>query len=113
MRLHQSLFLNIISLAGYIDLFAYINVLFCQKIYNLFNIFIPSHIVFDSFACNNFAIPIYLFLFLTEYLLVKSKKIKPIVKIDNKIYIVNFYIMFVISILSAMFYFYAVYQLSR
>ena len=105
MKLHQSLFLNIISLVGYIDLFAYINVLFYKQIYNLFKIAISSHIVFDSFAYNNMLIPVYLLLFLIEYLLVKSKKLQPIIKIENKIYITLFYINLVISLLSAIFYF--------
>ena len=113
MKLHQFLFLNIISFIGYIDLFTYINILFCDKIYNLSHIFISSHIIFNLFAYNNIIVPIYIFLFVLEYSLIKLKKIQPLIKIENKIYITQFYINFVISILSAIFYFYAVYQLNR
>ena len=113
MKLHQSLFLNIISLVGYIDLFAYINVLFIEQIYKLLKVAPTEKFIFDSFAYNNMLIPVYLLLFLIECLLVKSKKMQPIVKINNKVYIIQFYINLVISILSAIFYFWAVYQLSR
>jgi len=113
MKLHQYLFLNIISLVGYIDLFAYINVLFVEQIYKLLKVAPTERFIFDSFAYNNLAIPFYVLLFFIEYLLVKSKKMQPIVKINNRIYIVQFYINLVISILSAIFYFWAVYQLSR
>ena len=113
MKLHQYLFLNIISFAGYIDLFTYINVLFIEQIYKLLKVAPPERFVFDSFAYNNMLIPVYLLLFLIEYLLIKSKKIQPIVRIENKIYITQFYINLVISLLSAIFYFWAVYQLSR
>ena len=113
MKFHQSLFLNIVSFAGYIDLFAYINVLFIEQIYNLLKVAPTEKFIFDSFAYNNMLVPVYLLLFLIEYMLLKSKKLQPIVKINNKVYIIQFYINLVISILSAIFYFWAVYQLSR
>lgn len=105
MKLHQSLFLNIISLAGYIDLFVYINILFIEQIYKLLKVVPSEKFILDSFAYNNMLIPIYLLLFVIEYLLIKSKKLQPIIKINNRVYIVQFYITFVISILSAIFYF--------
>ena len=104
MKLHQYLFLNIISLAGYIDLFVYINILFIEQIYKLFKIVFPENFIIDSFAYNNLAIPFYVILFFIEFMLVKSKKIQPIVKINNKVYIIQFYITLVISLLSAIFY---------
>ena len=104
MKLHQYLFLNIISFAGYIDLFAYINVLFIEQIYKLLKVAPSERFVFDSFAYNNMLIPVYLLLFLIEYWLVKSKKLQSIVRIENKIYITQFYINLVISLLSAIFY---------
>ena len=105
MKLHQSLFLNIVSFAGYIDLFVYINILFIEQIYNLLKVVPSEKFILDSFAYNNMLIPVYLLLFLIEYLLVKSKKLQPIIKIENKIYITLFYINLVISLLSAIFYF--------
>ncbi len=113
MKLHQFLFLNIISFVGYIDLFVYINILFIEQIYNLLKVAPTEKFIFDSFAYNNMLVPVYLLLFLIEYLLVKTKKMQPIVKVNNRVYIVQFYVNFVISLLSAIFYFWAVYQLSR
>lgn len=104
MKLHQSLFLNIISLVGYIDLFVYINILFIEQIYKLLKVVPSEKFILDLFAYNNIVIPIYLSLFLIEYLLVKSKKLQPIVKINNKVYIVQFYINLVISLSSAIFF---------
>ena len=105
MKLHQSLFLNITSLVGYIDLFVYINILFIEQIYKLLQMVPSEKFILDSFAYNNMLIPVYLLLFIIEYLLVKSKKLQPVVKINNKVYIAQFYINLVISILSAIFYF--------
>ncbi len=105
LKLHQFLFLNIISFVGYIDLFVYINILFIEQIYKLLKVIPSEKFILDLFAYNNIVIPIYLSLFLIEYLLVKSKKLQPIVKINNKVYIVQFYINLVISLSSAIFFF--------
>ena len=112
MKLYKFLFLNVISFVGYIDLFVVINFLFEGFFDKYFHIYMPLTIECNSFAFNNMLIPVYLLLFLIEYLLVKSKKLQPIVKINNRVYIAQFYINLVISLLSAIFYFWAVYRLS-
>ena len=113
MKLHQSLFLNIISFLGYIDIFVAISFFFGSFFDKYFHIYMPLTLECNLFTYNNILIPIYLLLFLIEYLLIKSKKLQPIVKINNRVYIVQFYVNLVISILSAILYFYAVYQLNR
>lgn len=113
MRLYQFLFLNIIALVGYIDIFVILNILLDDFLYKTFKFYISFDIKCDMFTHNNIIIPVYLCLFVIEYLLVKAKKIQPLIKWKNKAYIIQFNITFAISLLSAFIYFYAVYQLNR
>ena len=113
MRLYQFLFLNIIALVGYIDIFVILNFFFDEFIDKTFNFYLPLSLECDIFTYNNIIIPVYICLFFIEYLLVKSKKIRPIIKIDKKAFIIQFYITFTISLLSAFIYFYAIYQINR
>ena len=113
MKLHQFLFLNIIALVGYIDIFIILNCFLDDFLYKTFKFYISFSFKCDIFTYNNIIIPVYICLFFIEYLLVKSKKIQPIIKSDKKVFIIQFYITFTISLLSAFIYFFAVYQINR
>ena len=113
MKLYQSLFLNIVSIVCYIDLFVVIDMFFYKQIDEFFNICIPLKNLCDMFTYNNIVIPLYLLLFLVELILVKTKKIQPIIRITNRFYITVFYINLCISLLSAIIYFYAIYLLNK
>ena len=113
MKLYQSLFLNIVSIACYIDLFVVTNLLLYKQIDEIFNALIPLKNLCDMFTYNNIVIPLYLLLFLVELILVRTNKIQPILKITNRFYIIVFYINLCISLFSAIIYFYAIYVLNK
>ena len=99
MKLHQSLFLNIISLFGYIDLLFQIAFVYSTIFAKIFSIGFSI----DIFASlNPIRIPatlILLILAIIEFCVIKIKKCKPLIKINNKIFKISFYITITISLL--------------
>lgn len=99
MKLYQSLFLNIISLFGYIDIFFQIASIYSSFIKRVFDIgyFIDFFVTLHPYRIP--ATILFLLLFSIEFLIIKTKKLQPIIKIDNKLYKTSFYITIGISFL--------------
>ena len=105
MKLHQSLFLNIISFFGLTNLFTFLTQ-FSNITYKIF-IYLRN----ISFVIS-LVMPIFLLLFIAEYIIVKLNKLQPIIKNDNKLFKVIFYINIVVAMSYTIFWYFVLYQFS-
>lgn len=110
MKLYQSLFLNIISLFGYIDLFFQFASVYSELLVRIFGI---GGMVNLLTSLHPIRIPVtvgLLLLTIIEFFIIKIRKYQPIIKINNNIFKILFYITTTISLFYTIFTLYILYK---
>lgn len=110
MKLHQSLFLNIISLFGYIDLFFQFASIYSEFVARVFDIGYALNLLTTFHPIRIPATLILLILSVIEFFIIRTKKWQPIIKTDNKIFKIFFYLTITISFLYTISLLYVLYK---
>ncbi len=110
MKLHQSLFLNIVAFIGLINLFESFMYLYSLFIEKFFNIILNFFLLENFSSAVDLVVPIFLLLFIAEYVIIKAKKLQPIIKNNSKLFKALFYLCFVIAISKSAFWWFVLYS---
>lgn len=110
MKLHQSLFLNIISLFGYIDLFFQFVSIYSEFVARVFGIGYALNLLTTFHPIRIPATLLLLIFAFIEFFVIKTKKLQPIIKADSKLFKILFYIAITTSFLYTISLLYVLYK---